>query len=201
MELGLIEYLENKNFDVDSIRKLEERFLNSDSEKIIKKFESIYKIFGYANLDGITINSLIVNNPGLLTKTDSEIINIAYSWLDTNLLSDAAERKRGILHERYDRTYLRNLYLNSDIKYYGQQMSFNVLTSSDDDFGITYRGQINNVEFYPTYKNLIYIYGKGNNLEEKQKYIKSVISNLALKWFCDCLKKDKEKQNENKPLY
>lgn len=201
MELSLIEYLENKNFDVYAIRKLEERFLNSDSEKIIKKFESIYKIFNYANLDGITINELIVNNPGLLTKTDSEIINIAYSWLDTGVLSDAAERKRGIIAEKYERTYLRNLYLNTNIRSSKSSISYNSLVIGDGEFGDTYKGIVNNISFFPTYENLVYIYGKGNNLEEKENYIKSVISNLALKWFCDCLKKDREKQNENKPVY
>ncbi len=200
MELDLIEYLENKNYDVESIRNFEKKFLNLESEKIIKKFESIYKIFGYANLDDTTINSLIVNNPRLLTKTDSELINVAYALLGTGLLSEAAKRKRGIVHEMYDRTYLRNIYLNTNIRYYSQPISFNVLTLGEDTFVSTYRGRINNTEFYPTYENLVTIYGKGNSYEEKQNYIRGVIGNLALKWFFDCLKKDREKRNENKSI-
>jgi len=200
MDLELIEYLETKNFNIEEIRLFQNKLLNNSSNVGVKKFESIYKIFGFANLDSTTINELIVNNPGLLTKTDSEIINIAYSWLDTNLLSEAAERKKGIIHKMYIRTYLRNLYLNSDIKHYGQQISYNVLTLGDEDFAITYIGKINNIEFYPNYENLINIYGRGNNFEEKQNYIKDIISNLSLKWFFDCLKKEKEKQNEAKSI-
>lgn len=200
MDLELIEYLENKNFDVDDIRLLQKKITINSSDITIKKFESIYKIFGYANLGDLTINLLIVNNPGLLTKTDSELITIAYSWLDTYLLSEAAERKRGILHELYDRTYLRNIYLNSNIKNYTRQISYNTLILGDGEFSEIYRGTINNATFYPTYENLVSIYGKGNSFEEKKEYIINLINSLAIKWFLDCLRKDKEKQNENRSI-
>ena len=78
MELSLIEYLENKGFEAEEIVMLERKSMENDSYTNIKKYESIYKIFEFANITDYTINKLIVNNPGLLNKSDLEIIKIAY---------------------------------------------------------------------------------------------------------------------------
>ena len=117
MELNLIEYLESKNFEIEEIAKLEEKYVKNEAFGNIKKYESIYKIFSFTDITNYEINKLIINNLGLLLKSDSELIKIAYVWNGTFLLSDAALRKRGLNSDNVNRTYLRNLYLNSNIKY------------------------------------------------------------------------------------
>ena len=77
MELNLIEYLESKNFEIEEIAKLEEKYVKNDAFGNIKKYESIYKIFSFADITNYEINKLIINNPGLLLKSDSELINIS----------------------------------------------------------------------------------------------------------------------------
>ena len=110
MKLSLIEYLENKGFEVEEIVMLERKSMEKDSYANIKKYESIYKIFGFANITDYTINKLIVNNPGLLNKSDLEIIKIAYVWNKTGVLFDVEDKKRGINAENINRTFLRNEY-------------------------------------------------------------------------------------------
>ena len=85
MELSLIEYLENKGFEAEEIVMLERKSMENDSYTNIKKYESIYKIFEFTNITDYTINKLIVNNPGLLNKSDLEIIKIAYVWNKTGV--------------------------------------------------------------------------------------------------------------------
>ena len=41
MELNLIEYLESKNFEIEEIAKLEEKYIKDDAFGNIKKYESI----------------------------------------------------------------------------------------------------------------------------------------------------------------
>ena len=50
MELSLIEYLENKGFEAEEIVMLERKSMENDSYTNIKKYESIYKIFEFANI-------------------------------------------------------------------------------------------------------------------------------------------------------
>lgn len=198
MDLDLIEYLEEKNFDVDQIVRFQKHFLNKDEEKIIKKLESIYKIFRYANLNELEINSLISNNLRLLEKSDTNLIKIAYCWLGTGVLSDAANRKTGINYNNPERIYLRNLYLNSGISYNKSPISYRALTMGEAEFQNDYRSPIkeSGKEFYPTYENLIYIFCKGNTIEEKQKYFDKLLNNLSINWYFSCLKKEKEKNKD-----
>ena len=195
MELNLIEYLESKNFEIEEIAKLEERYVKNDAFGNIKKYESIYKIFSFTNITNYEINKLIVNNPGLLLKSDSELIKIAYVWNNTSLLSDAALRKRGLNSDYINRTYLRNIYLNSNIKYNDSPISYNALIKGDESFQNDYMGYIDSKPFYPSYENMIVVYGKGSTMEQKAEYINSVLTRQSLKWYCDELKKVKEKDN------
>ena len=186
MNLGLIEYLESKNFEVEEIIRFQKNFLNREDDGIIRKMDTIYKIFGYANLNE-------------LEKSDIDLIKVAYCWLGTGVISDAANRKVGISYNNPERIYLRNLYLNSGINYNKSPISYRALTMGEAEFQNDYRGPIkeNGKEFYPTYENLIYIYCKGNTIEEKQKYLDELLNNLSIKWYLSCLKKEKEKNKED----
>ena len=64
MTLNFIEYLESKYFDTDEILFLQKKALSSKTEDVdlMKKMESIYKIFGFAGLPMTTVNKLIINN-------------------------------------------------------------------------------------------------------------------------------------------
>ena len=74
MELDLIDYLIEKNFDDEQIVRFQKKYLYKDDKDIIKKLNSIYKIFEYANLTEQEINKLISNNFELLGKSDIYII-------------------------------------------------------------------------------------------------------------------------------
>lgn len=195
MELNLIEYLESKNFEIEEIAKLEEKYVKDDAFGNIKKYESIYKIFSFTNITNYEINKIIINNPSLLLKSDSELIKIAYVWNGTSLLSAAALRKRGLNSDNVNRTYLRNLYLNTNIKYNDSPISYNALIMGDLEFQKDYMGYIENRPFYPSYENMIIVYGKGESLEQKTESINSFLRVQSLKWYCDKLKKVKEKNN------
>ena len=134
MELSLIEYLENKGFEAEEIVMLERKSMENDSYTNIKKYESIYKIFEFANITDYTINKLIVNNPGLLNKSDLEIIKIAYVWNKTGVLFDVEDKKRSINAENINRTFLRNEYLNTSIRMKNSPISFNALVMGDKIF-------------------------------------------------------------------
>ena len=194
MELSLIEYLESKHLDVDQIIRFQKRFLNKDDEKIIKKLESTYKIFGYADLNELEINQLISNNILLFKKTDFEIIKAAYTWSRTGVLYDAVDKKNGINYNNPLKVYLRNEYLNSGINYNKSPISYRALTMGEEEFQNDYRGPIkeNGKTFYPTFENLIYIYGKGQTIEEKQKYLEQLLEYSSTLWYLRCLKKEKE---------
>lgn len=202
MTLSFIEYLENKNFEVEEIVSLQRFFINSglDSEKIIKKMNAIYKVFMFAGVPELKINLLIFNNPGLLKKSDHELIAISYVWQQTGLLSDIADKKRGLQASKYIKIFLRNSYLNSGIRSKGSPVSYNALTMSDSEFKFDYMGLLNGTIFYPMHETLINLYGKGNSFEEKEEYINSFVSSLSLKWYLDCLKKEKVNSNERKSL-
>lgn len=195
MDLDLIEYLESKNFEVEEIIRFQKNLRGKKDENIIKKMESIYKVFGYAGLPDLTINSLIVNNPGLLYRTDTEIIKIAFSWLDTGILDDAATRKQGINCENCTRTYSRNLYLNSGINFLKSPISYNAFKMGDTEFREDYIGVFNDKMFNPSFENLIIIYGKGKTIDEKKQYIEKMLSNMSLKWYMGELRKEKEKKD------
>lgn len=202
MELGLIEYLEGKNFDAEQIYVLQRKFmrLNIDEEKMIKKLNSIYKVFEFAGLPDIVINDLIINNISILKKTDHDLINIAYVWIQNGLLSDAASINKGLCINNNLRTYLRNLYLNSGIQYLRSPISHFAMSTDDVDFARDHTGHLtkgNPEEFIPTFENLVNLYGKGSNYEEKLEYLQSLVSVSALNWYLNCLKKEKEKKKED----
>lgn len=200
MELNLIEYLLDKNFDNDQIMRFQKAFLDIDDKDVIKRLNALYKIFGYADLSQLEINELISNNFMLLKKSDLELIKIAFCWAETGLLSEAAVRKMGIRHNEPDRIYLRNLYLNSGINYNKSPISYNSLVMGDAGFQKDYRGSINNfTNFYPTYENLILLFGKGKTFEEKKEYISEMIDAKSVNWILGCIRKEKEnKKNKNK---
>lgn len=200
MGLDLIEYLESKSFEVDEIIKIQKKINGKDDEAIIKKMESIYKVFGYAGLPVLTINSLIVSNLRLLTKSDTDIIKIAFSWLNTGVLEDAAIRKQGINCDNYVRTYLRNIYLNSGINFLKSPISYNAFRMGDIEFEEDYRGSINGESFRPSFENLVAIYGKGKSPEEKKQYIEEALSGMAIRWFMIELRKEKVKSDNGKSI-
>ncbi len=201
MELNFIEYLENKNFDADEIVKLEKFFVNKKftCEQIIEKMDAIYKIFGYATLSNLDINKLILNNTNVLFKSDYEIISIAYTWLETGLIQEAAS-KTSIYADNYVRTYLRNIYLNSGINVLRSPISYNALRMGDVEFSQDYHGQIDLNSIMPTFENLINLYGKGNTYDEKYNYVKSIINLSALKWYIGNYKKEKYKKDEQRSI-
>lgn len=200
MELSLIEYLEEKNFDVDQIIRIQKRLISKKTEDVIKKFNAVYKIFGYAGLPELSVNSLIYNNIKLLEKPDLEIIKIAFCWINTSLLSEAALRKEGINYQNATRSYLRNVYLNSGINIYKSPISYEALTMGDSEFSSDHIGTLNRKPFYPNFENLVVLYGKGKTYEEKRKYIEDYIINCPLNWYISCLKKEKEKKHGSKSL-
>ena len=200
MELSLIEYLENKGFEVEEIVMLERKSMENDSYANIKKYESIYKIFEFANITDYTINLLIVNNPGLLNKSDLEIIKIAYVWNKTGVLFDVEDKKRGINTENINRTFLRNEYLNTSIRMKGSQISFNALVMGEKKFQDEYFGSLNGKSFYPSYENLLSLWFKDEGMENKEKHLNEYLSQASLKWYLDLLRKKKELQNGSRSI-
>ncbi len=202
MTLNFIEYLESKNFDIEEIVALQKNNYNKKTdEEIIKKMDAIYKVFGYADLPQLSINKLIINNMGLLDKPDHEILNIAYTWMLTGLLSDAALRKRGINYNFYLRIFLRNQYLNSGINYNRSPISYNALVMGDDEFSSDYRGELyKNNEIRPNFENLVKLYFKDENFERNKEKLEYRVSVCALGWYFKCLKKEKEKNNYGKSI-
>lgn len=200
MTLNFIEYLENKNFEAEEIILLQRSYVNSamDDEKIIKKMEAIYKVFAFAGIPELKINQLIFNNPGLLKKSDHDLIGVAYVWGQTGLLPDLVDKKRSLQATNYLRIFLRDTYLNSGIRSKGSPISYNALTMNDYEFASDYRGILNGQLFSPSYETLIDLYGKGNDLEEKEAYIDSLVGVSSIKWYMDCLKREKLRNNERK---
>lgn len=205
MELSLIEYLENKGFEVEEIVMLERKSMENDSYANIKKYESIYKIFEFANITDytinlLTINKLIVNKPGLLNKSDLEIIKIAYVWNKTGVLFDVEDKKRGINTENINRTFLRNEYLNTSIRMKGSPISFNALVMGEKKFQDEYFGSLNGKSFYPSYENLLSLWFKDEGMENKEKHLNEYLSQASLKWYLDLLRKKKELQNGSRSI-
>lgn len=195
MELSLIEYLENKGFEVEEIVMLERKSMGNDSYANIKKYESIYKIFGFANITDYTIN-----NPGLLNKSDLEIIKIAYVWNKTGVLFDVEDKKRGINAENINRTFLRNEYLNTSIRMKDSPISFNALVTSEKNFQDDYFGFLNGKSFYPSYENLLSLWFKDEGIKNKEKHLNEYLSQTSLKWYLDLLRKKKEMQNGSRSI-
>ena len=200
MELSLIEYLENKGYEVEEIVMLERKSMENDSYANIKKYESIYKIFEFTNITDYTINKLIVNNPGLLNKSDLEIIKIAYVWNKTGVLFDVEDKKRGINAENINRTFLRNEYLNTSIRTKGSPISFSALVMGEKAFMDDYFGFLNGKSFYPSYENLLSLWFKDEGIENKEKHLNEYLSQTSLKWYLDLLRKKKEMQNGSKSI-
>ena len=200
MELSLIEYLENKGFEAEEIVMLERKSMENDSYTNIKKYESIYKIFEFANITDYTINKLIVNNPGLLNKSDLEIIKIAYVWNKTGVLFDAEDKKRSINAENINRTFLRNEYLNTSIRMKNSPISFNALVMGDKNFQDDYFGFLNGKSFYPSYENLLSLWFKDDGIQNKEKHLNEYLSQTSLKWYLDLLRKKKEMQNGSRSI-
>ena len=195
MELSLIEYLENKGFEVEEIVMLERKSMGNDSYANIKKYESIYKIFGFANITDYTIN-----NPGLLNKSDLEIKKIAYVWNKTGVLFDVEDKKRGINAENINRTFLRNEYLNTSIRMKDSPISFNALVTSEKNFQDDYFGFLNGKSFYPSYENLLSLWFKDEGIKNKEKHLNEYLSQTSLKWYLDLLRKKKEMQNGSRSI-
>ena len=203
MELSLIEYLENKGFEAEEIVMLERKSMENDSYTNIKKYESIYKIFEFANITDYTINKLIVNNPGLLNKSDLEIIKIAYVWNKTGVLFDVEDKKRSINAENINRTFLRNEYLNTSIRMKNSPISFNALVMGDKNFQDDYFGFLNGKSFYPSYENLLSLWFKDveiKGIKNKEKHLNEYLSQTSLKWYLDLLRKKKEMQNGSRSI-
>lgn len=200
MELSLIEYLENKGFEAEEIVMLERKSMENDSYTNIKKYESIYKIFEFANITDYTINKLIVNNPGLLNKSDLEIIKIAYVWNKTGVLFDVEDKKRSINAENINRTFLRNEYLNTSIRMKNSPISFNALVMGDKNFQDDYFGFLNGKSFYPSYENLLSLWFKDDGIQNKEKHLNEYLSQTSLKWYLDLLRKKKEMQNGSRSI-
>lgn len=200
MELSLIEYLENKGFEAEEIVMLERKSMENDSYTNIKKYESIYKIFEFANITDYTINKLIVNNPGLLNKSDLEIIKIAYVWNKTGVLFDVEDKKRSINAENINRTFLRNEYLNTSIRTKNSPISFNALVMGEKNFQDDYFGFLNGKSFYPSYENLLSLWFKDDGIKSKEKHLNEYLSQTSLKWYLDLLRKKKEMQNGSRSI-
>lgn len=200
MELSLIEYLENKGFEAEEIVMLERKSMENDSYTNIKKYESIYKIFEFANITDYTINKLIVNNPGLLNKSDLEIIKIAYVWNKTGVLFDVEDKKRSINAENINRTFLRNKYLNTSIRMKNSPISFNALVMGEKNFQDDYFGFLNGKSFYPSYENLLSLWFKDDGIKSKEKHLNEYLSQTSLKWYLDLLRKKKEMQNGSRSI-
>ena len=200
MELSLIEYLENKGFEAEEIVMLERKSMENDSYTNIKKYESIYKIFEFANITDYTINKLIVNNPGLLNKSDLEIIKIAYVWNKTGVLFDVEDKKRSINAENINRTFLRNEYLNTSIRMKNSPISFNALVMGEKNFQDDYFGFLNGKSFYPSYENLLSLWFKDDGINSKEKHLNEYLSQTSLKWYLDLLRKKKEMQNGSRSI-
>lgn len=200
MELSLIEYLENKGFEAEEIVMLERKSMENDSYTNIKKYESIYKIFEFANITDYTINKLIVNNPGLLNKSDLEIIKIAYVWNKTGVLFDVEDKKRSINAENINRTFLRNEYLNTFIRMKNSPISFNALVMGEKNFQDDYFGFLNGKSFYPSYENLLSLWFKDDGIKSKEKHLNEYLSQTSLKWYLDLLRKKKEMQNGSRSI-
>lgn len=200
MELSLIEYLENKGFEAEEIVMLERKSMENDSYTNIKKYESIYKIFEFANITDYTINKLIVNNPGLLNKSDLEIIKIAYVWNKTGVLFDVEDKKRSINAENINRTFLRNEYLNTSIRMKNSPISFNALVMGEKNFQDDYFGFLNGKSFYPSYENLLSLWFKDDGIKSKEKHLNEYLSQTSSKWYLDLLRKKKEMQNGSRSI-
>lgn len=200
MELSLIEYLENKGFEAEEIVMLERKSMENDSYTNIKKYESIYMIFEFANITDYTINKLIVNNPGLLNKSDLEIIKIAYVWNKTGVLFDVEDKKRSINAENINRTFLRNEYLNTSIRMKNSPISFNALVMGEKNFQDDYFGFLNGKSFYPSYENLLSLWFKDDGIKSKEKHLNEYLSQTSLKWYLDLLRKKKEMQNGSRSI-
>ena len=200
MELSLIEYLENKGFEAEEIVMIERKSMENDSYTNIKKYESIYKIFEFANITDYTINKLIVNNPGLLNKSDLEIIKIAYVWNKTGVLFDVEDKKRSINAENINRTFLRNEYLNTSIRMKNSPISFNALVMGEKNFQDDYFGFLNGKSFYPSYENLLSLWFKDDGIKSKEKHLNEYLSQTSLKWYLDLLRKKKEMQNGSRSI-
>ena len=200
MELSLIEYLENKGFEAEEIVMLERKSMENDSYTNIKKYESIYKIFEFANITDYTINKLIVNNPGLLNKSDLERIKIAYVWNKTGVLFDVEDKKRSINAENINRTFLRNEYLNTSIRMKNSPISFNALVMGEKNFQDDYFGFLNGKSFYPSYENLLSLWFKDDGIKSKEKHLNEYLSQTSLKWYLDLLRKKKEMQNGSRSI-
>ena len=200
MELSLIEYLENKGFEAEEIVMLERKSMENDSYTNIKKYESIYKIFEFANITDYTINKLIVNNPGLLNKSDLEIIKIAYVWNKTGVLFDVEDKKRSINAENINRTFFRNEYLNTSIRMKNSPISFNALVMGEKNFQDDYFGFLNGKSFYPSYENLLSLWFKDDGIKSKEKHLNEYLSQTSLKWYLDLLRKKKEMQNGSRSI-
>lgn len=185
MELDLIEFLEEKNFTDEDIYFFQKKLTLSDEKNnaLLKKIKAIYKIFGIFGLHDNLINALVINNYNIVKKSDQEIMNIAYVWASTGLLDEICEKTRGLNAENYVRTYLRNKYLNSELNKKGSIISHNALTVGDNEFQNIYYVQINGTSFYPTYENLVSIYGRGDTYHVKEEMIKKAISIEALSYY------------------
>lgn len=193
----MIEYLESRNFDGEEIAELQNFFVRKTViDDIEKKMEEIYKVFRYAGLTETETNEIILKNKTLLIKNAHDLINIAYVWMETGVLKDESTLHRGRLElTNYLKVYLRNLYLNSGINYLKSPVTYHALTVYEKRFSEDYMGYLGKITINPYYEVLVQLYGKGNTLKEKEKYLKLKVSNEALKWFFSCLKKERGNQN------
>ena len=116
------------------------------------------------------------------------------------MLYEACNRQSGLNYNNTLRTYLRYLYLNSGKVFNKSPISYNALRMGENEFQNDYQGNINNMSFYPTFENLINIYGKGQNLEEKKEYLEKILLYQTLSWYRDIIKKEKEKNNDSRSL-
>lgn len=200
MELDLIEYLESKNFEIEEIMRFQKKYINKDDKKIIKKMNDIYKIFGYVNITESDVNALILNNIKILDLSDLDILKVSFVWGKTGVLYEACNRQSRLNYNNILRTYLRYIYLNSGKVFNKSPISYNALRMGENEFQNDYQGNINNMSFYPTFENLINVYGKGQNLEEKKEYLEKILLYQTLSWYRDITKKEKEKNNDSRSL-
>ena len=201
MKSSLIEYLESKNYDASEIAYFQRKvWMMENQESIIDRFNSLYKILKYTDLTDEEKRLLIINNSSLLQKSDLELIAIVYTWVQTGIFKEAAIRKSGIKYNMYVRVYLRNLYLHSKHNFKNSPISYNALIMGDEEFTMDYCHVENGKGFYPSYENLICVYGKGYLFDDKKQYIEDYITRISLKWFKECLSKNKENNNANRSI-
>ncbi len=176
----VIDYLESKNFSIEEIRSLtfiiEQASINND---IIKRFESIYKIFNYAGLGESNINNLILGNKRILFLSDRDIIKFAYVWYQTGVLHDATLTPSTLKINKTLRTYLRNMYFNSGMYYVTTVITYHMMIKGEFSFVKEHR---------ISYENLIEMFGNGENLEEKENDLENRLSSEAIKWQMDMIR-------------